>query len=127
MGAKQVVETTEPLGEIKTWVVNIDAVSVATGRMIPNSDGKAEKAEVVRILRGGKIEAPKDHADIPYLLRTKSIVSEDEWAKKGLGTRRPLFRDIAAALGSTQDAGKQVKEQVGTLDAASRTLTEPTY
>lgn len=70
------------------YTVLVGAVTISTGRKNPEN----RKAEVVRVLKGGEIDAPADHPTILTLLSTKSIRLTSDLTGKEKITPRHIMR-----------------------------------
>lgn len=76
------------------FVVTVGAVNLATGQNKPNG-----KPEVVRILKGGLINAPATHPSIKQLLATKTIAAY----VPGEPVKTPTPKMVCRAMGGLAD------------------------
>lgn len=80
--------------EADQFVVTVGAVNLATGAKKPNG-----KPEVVRILKGGLINAPASHPSIVQLLASKTIAL----FVPGEPVKTPTPKMVCRAMGGLTD------------------------
>jgi len=90
------------------FVVTADAVTLSTG--VKKSNGRPE---VVRVLKGGIINAPADHESIVTLLESRCIAVFEE----GKAVKTATARLVTRALGGQADPVQAPRADVQPIDA----------
>ena len=97
---------------LSQYVVVVGAVTIGTGVRKPNG-----REEVVRVNKGGLINAQADNASIQTLLAGKAIQPYVE----GQSLRAPTLKAIVAAMGAEDDPVEQPAAEVQPMPAPAST------